>query len=88
MYMIDQSVDQSLTYTPFTETGVFAAPVSGLQQRVVRDRALVAPKPHQGVLVRGHAGLVINKLPYLSHKKTPTPLRPPWCPRHRPTVGS
>jgi len=25
-------------------------------------QALVAPKPPQGVLVRGHAGLVINKL--------------------------
>ena len=25
-------------------------------------QALVAPKPLQGVLVRGHAGLVINKL--------------------------
>jgi len=29
----------------------------------VRDiQALVAPKPPQGVLLRGHAGLVINKL--------------------------
>jgi len=25
---------------------------------------------------------------YLAHKKTPTPLGPPYDPRHRPTVGS
>ena len=25
---------------------------------------------------------------YLTHKKTPTPLGPPWHPRHRPMVGS
>ena len=25
---------------------------------------------------------------YLAHKKKPTPLRPPYDPRHRPTVGS
>ena len=25
---------------------------------------------------------------YLAHRKTPTPLGPPWDPRHRPTVGS
>ena len=30
--------------------------------REVYGVALVAPKPPQGVLVRGHAGLVINKL--------------------------
>jgi len=38
--------------------------VSVLQQRVVRERTsgLFAPTPPQGVLVRGHAGLVINKL--------------------------
>ena len=28
-------------------------------------QALVAPNPPQGALVRGHAGLVINKLPFL-----------------------
>ena len=25
---------------------------------------------------------------YLAHKKTPTPLGPPWGSRHHPTVGS
>ena len=25
---------------------------------------------------------------YLAHKKTPTPLCPPYDPRHRPTAGS
>ena len=25
---------------------------------------------------------------YLAHKKTPTPLGPPWDPRYWPTVGS
>ena len=25
---------------------------------------------------------------YLAHKKTPTPLEPPYDPRHKPTVGS
>ena len=32
-------------------------------EQCVRElQALVAPKPLQGVLVRGHAGLVINEL--------------------------
>ena len=25
---------------------------------------------------------------YLAHKKTPTPVGPPWAHRHRPAVGS
>ena len=36
-------------------------------------QALVAPKISQGVVVRGHAGLVINKL---SHGRSTTSTRP------------
>ena len=48
----------------FPETGVFA-PTSPFYNNgyCVRElQALVAPKPPQGVLVRGQAGLVINKI--------------------------
>ena len=39
-----------------------SATLSHAPPRVVRNQALIAPKSPQGVLVRGQAGLVINKL--------------------------
>ena len=49
----------------FPDTGLFA-PLSPFYNNgwFVREiQARVAPNPPQGVLVRGHAGLVINKFP-------------------------
>ena len=52
------------------ETGVFAPPSpfynNGLCVRELKT--LVAPKLQQGALVRGHDGLVINKLFELSER--------------------
>ena len=46
-------------------------------------------QPHLLTLVRWPERPSCNSVQgYLAHKKTPTPLRPPWDPRHRPTVGS
>ena len=48
----------------FPETGVFAppSPFYNIKWCVRELKALVAPKPPQEVSVRGHDGLVINKL--------------------------
>ena len=38
-------------------------------------KSLFAPKPPQGVLVRGHAGFVINKLSLLSTSVCPSAVK-------------
>jgi hypothetical protein len=44
--------------------------LQGLCSTLSELQALVAPKLPQGVLARGHAGLIINKLSRLSSRRT------------------
>jgi len=52
----------AVSYERGTPVGERVASASAGSRAAVELQALVAPTPPQGVLVRGHAGLVINKL--------------------------